>query len=163
MLILHILRSAVLNHILRIYLIWIKNDKNIRMRDIINTAVMQVFKTPMIGFLEMRSSNNWFSSHHPSQKYNFSFSRVYMLCFPTINRQWFRAALTVSVCICCIFGKINSYVKKKKLRSAEKKKDRNGEELEIQICTFIKTMNLPLPYVLPCCPANRTSKLYLQI
>lgn len=97
MLILDMLRSAVLNHILRIYLIWIKNDKNSRMRDIIDTAVMQVFGTPMIGFLEMRSSSNWFSSHHPSQKYNFSFSRVYKLCFPAINWQWFRAALTVYV------------------------------------------------------------------
>lgn len=135
MLILHMLRSAVLNHILRIYLIWIKNDKKIRMRDNINTAVMQVFKTPMIWFLEIRFSSNWFSSHHPSQKYNFSFSRVYKLCFPTINWQWFRAALTVFVGICCTFGKINSYVKKK-LRSAEKKKDRrNGEELEIHFCT----------------------------
>lgn len=74
-----LLMSSVLNQILRIYLIWIKNNKNIRMFDVVNTAVVRVFRTFMIRFLEIWFSNNWFSNYHPCQKYHLP-QTVHFVC-----------------------------------------------------------------------------------
>lgn len=52
-----LLTSSVLNQVLGIYLIWIKDNKYFGMLNIINTAVMSVRRTSMIRLLEMSLSD----------------------------------------------------------------------------------------------------------